>query len=279
MHVLLKATLIAIVLLGALLRAYTLEDRGFDNDEAFAWRVAIKSLPELLITAAGDTTPPAHYLLLKGWMAVWGASPEALRALSALCGVFLIVATYALVVETARWGNAFIHVGRHAEHWQSSPRRVPSNQWHTNAGHWQSQWHTSASIGGLCAALLAAMHSFQLEPSRTARMYSLGALLAVVTAWLLLRALGAQRRPMKWWFAYALAAVLFLYTHHFAAFTLAAQGVFALWCAFSPRAKLVVDQRATRRGALLAAAVALVLYSPWLPAALAQTSSQLKKSI
>ncbi|MEX2141661.1 MAG: hypothetical protein WD894_20515 [Pirellulales bacterium] len=256
------AALFIILVVGAVLRAYRLDTPRFNNDEAFAWRLAIKPLPELLITAAGDTTPPAHYLALKVWMHLWGTSAIALRALSVLCGALLIVAVYGVVVEAARWGN----VSRSA-----------------------------AGFGGFTAALLTAVHSFQLTPNRTARMYGLGALLAVVSMWLLLRALRADRRresaspspridrPYAWWTAYGVCAALYLLTHHFALFTLAGQGLFALWCAFAPRASFTTynsrftvtsrsEQGYLRRSILLAGAIALLIYSPWLPAGIAQTS-------
>jgi hypothetical protein len=254
-----------IVLSGTLLRAYELDYRQIDGDEAFAWRVAKKPLTELLITAAGDTTPPAHYVLLKIWMNVCSQSPVALRALSVLCGLLLIAVVYALVVETALWGNSSI---------------------------------AAAQFGGLAAALLTAIHSFQLEPNRTARMYGLGALLEVLTAWILLRALRANSRPTAasntvmahadcllvsesqkktavsgyaWWLGYGATAALFLLTHHFAMLALAAQGAFAFWCAFAKSSNLCVHQRTTRCGVILATGVGLMLYAPWLPAAVAQT--------
>jgi hypothetical protein len=291
-------TLFCVMLLSGFLRLYLVGIPQMTNDEAFAWRIAVKPPAKLLAAAAGDTAPPAHYLALKGWMKVFGTTPVALRALSVFCGVLLIVAVYALALETARWNN-------------------------TPVG--------AAQFGGLIAAALAAIHSFQLAPNRTARMYGLGALLAVLSAWLLLRALrcrphtpcaeesaaiaeGADgfcllQQRYRWWLAYGVCAALFLLTHHFALFTLAAQGAFALCCAFAPRwpltthfapltpqpspitadtavaqrvpltADTAVTQRAvaaqraaTFRGILLALAVALVIYSPWLPAGIAQTS-------
>jgi hypothetical protein len=101
-------------------------------------------------------------------------------------------------------------------------------------------------------------------------MYGMGTFLAAFSAWLLLRALRASGRRPAWWVGYGITAALFLLTHHFAVFTLAAQAALGLWCAFARRAADLFDQRAARRGILLAAAVGLLLYGPWLPAALAQ---------
>lgn len=231
--------LLLVALFGVFVRGYRLGTPAISNDEAFAWRIAVKPLPELLINAAGDTTPPAHYLLLKGWIVFSGSSPESLRALSVLCGVLAIVAAYALAAETALWGRVCNRVAR---------------------------------MGGLCASLLTALHSFQLAPSRTARMYSLGALLALLTAWLLLRALRAKRRPLFWWSAYGVAAATFLYTHHFAVVTLVPQVAFVLWCAFRPGGNDALGYAKARIGIGIAAILVLLLYSPWIPAGLAQLS-------
>jgi hypothetical protein len=147
---------------------------------------------------------------------------------------------------------------------------------------WGSTSRAEAVLGGLVAALLVVVHSFQLEPNRTARMYGLGALLAVLSAWILLRAIRCRKRTYAWWIVYGATTALFLLTHHFAIFTLAAQGAFALWCACAPQAVVTVhhsprtgsaiDQPTARRGILLASIFTLALYSPWLPAGITQTT-------
>jgi hypothetical protein len=116
-------------------------------------------------------------------------------------------------------------------------------------------------MGALAAAFLVALHPLQVQQSRNARMYALGVLLAAATALLLLRALRAPGAAR--WCAYGAAAALFVYTHYYALFTLAAQMVGALVISRGRRGTAL-------RGLALAAGVALVLLAPWLPSLLAQ---------
>lgn len=240
--------LVAVLALGLALRAYRISYPFVFSDEAFSWRVADCPLPDLLRRAAGDTHPPLHYLLLHGWMAAWGDSPAALRGLSVLCGVLAIGASYLVVVEAC-----------------AGPR----------AATWQERG------GGLLAAALMAVHWGQILPARTARMYSLGVLLALVSAWLLLRALRAVRFAPAWWTLYGVAVAAFCYAHNFAFFTVAGQTAFVLadvarqWFAsreLSSPEDAAARERATRSacGFLRAGLVAFALYSPWLPVFQAQ---------
>lgn len=84
------------MLLAAALRFHKLGAQSFWNDEGNSARLAERSVDLILAGAAGDIHPPGYYLLLAGWRAVMGASEFALRGLSALAGVVLVVLIYAL---------------------------------------------------------------------------------------------------------------------------------------------------------------------------------------
>jgi mannosyltransferase len=206
------------------------------HDESFSWRLTTYPVGELCARTATDVHPPLYYLLLQTWVAVWGDSTTALRALSVLLGLAAVGLLYLAVWEAARWSGA-------------SP--------------------AMARGGALLSALLMAVNAEQVLAARTARMYALGTMLAALTAWLLLKALRGQRH-WGWWTAYGLALAAFCLTHNYAGFTALAQagivvGVVLrrLW-ARQPAGSLA-------SGYGYAGFLAVVLYSPWLPAFLEQT--------
>lgn len=125
---------------------------------------------------------------------------------------------------------------------------------------------------GLLAAALIAASGWLATFAWEARMYTLGTALAIASTWLLLR--GVRRPAALTWISYGLVAAAFAYTHYFAFFTLAGHALFVLGA-------LVVHTR-WRVGemlqaplfwmALAGAALAAVLYIPWVPVLLAQNA-------
>lgn len=112
---------------------------------------------------------------------------------------------------------------------------------------------------GLLAALLLAVSAWQIQFAWEARMYTLGSLLAILSAWTLLQAMRAQPQRVAWWALYAVLTAAFAYIHYYAFFSIAAHAVFVA-------GSLLVSARARRWWyALLAALGALTLYLPWLP--------------
>jgi mannosyltransferase len=94
--VLKRLALLPILLLAAFLRFHRLDAQSFWNDEGNSARLAERT-PDLIIAgAAGDIHPPGYYLLLAVWRAAAGQSEFALRALSALAGVLVVVVVYRL---------------------------------------------------------------------------------------------------------------------------------------------------------------------------------------
>ena len=238
--------LTAIVALAVGLRAWRLNDRGLWFDEAFSWRLTTFDWGEMVRRAALDNNPPLYYLLLKLWTTCFGASRGAMRSLSALAGTAVCLATYLFVREAYRADG-----GR---------RFVPPDQ---------ARWTA------LVAAALVATSVLQIRWSWEARMYSLGALLAALSSWLLLRALHAPQAPSRW-LAYAASALAFAYTHTFALFSLLAQGLYALGylsragCQTADRAAALVAGKRRWAGPLLAAVAVAAAYAPWLTVLSAQ---------
>lgn len=85
---------------------------------------------------------------------------------------------------------------------------------------------------GLWAALWGAVAPLHAAVSQTARMYSLLALLALLSLWLLYE---AWQRGGGWWAGYGLAALALLYTHNWGLLLWACQNGFVMWMAFRRR--------------------------------------------
>ena len=234
--------LTAIVALASALRCWRLDDRALWFDEAFSWRLTRFDWGEMLHRAALDNNPPLYYLLLKLWTACFGESAAGMRGLSVLCGAAASVATYLLVEEAYRYGD--------------SPRSLPAGR---------ARWTA------LLAAALAATSVLQIRWSWETRMYSLGAALAALSSWLLVRALHARPGGLRAWLLYSLAALAFAYTHTFALLSLTGQVVFAVaHLALARVGPRKLFNGAPWRGALLAAALVAAGYAPWLPVLLRQ---------
>ena len=125
-------------------------------------------------------------------------------------------------------------------------------------------------IGALLGASLVAVHYTQVIAARTARMYSMGALLAGLSSWLLLNALHKER-SCAWWLSYALTVAAFLYTHNYAMFTVFAQAVYAVGF-LAVKARRCSLQWALRCALQLVTAglIVLLIYCPWVPTLLGQ---------
>ena len=108
---------------------------------------------------------------------------------------------------------------------------------------------------GIVAAALVALHPLQIFSSNEMRMYPLLTVLALISTWLVYRAVEVPDDPWRW-AGYGLVTALLAYTSYYAALLVPAQ---MLWIVVSlPR-----RQALARLG--LAAGVALACYLPWLP--------------
>jgi len=88
------------ILLGAVLRLHDLDRTGLWFDESVSWRDASLPLLEMVKAVARDTYPPLHNVFLHFVIRWFGDSETALRAPSALIGLFNIYVMY-------RIGEAF----------------------------------------------------------------------------------------------------------------------------------------------------------------------------
>ena len=215
--------LAVIFLIGVETRFVGLSDRSLAFDEAFSVSVARLSVPEIVqyLGTNHDTHPPLHYALLSVWIHLFGESEAAVRGLSALIGLAMVVLLYAFARRLA---------GR--------------------------------TVALVAAALLAGS-AFAVHAAQEARMYPLLGLLAL-GSWASL-GLAIRTGKARHWALYTVCGVLMLYTHYFGFLVLGSQALY-----LAPRWR---HDRRTLRDAALAFATVAVLFSPWIPAILAQAAS------
>jgi mannosyltransferase len=239
----LRSHYVAVLLSFLMVAAFALRFRCASNvvlsaDECFSWRLTQYPVAQIVKRTAADVHPPLYYLLLKAWCAGFGTSPAALRGLSAVFGMLCVPIMYMVVREAGSLSE-------------------------TPAG---------GRSGALFCAFLVAVHITQVSPGSIARMYTLGACLSGLSAWLLLRALASVKVPMAWWSAYGFCVAAFCYTHYYAFFTILAQAVFVgLWLFMRRRSSPSSFPVRQACGFLFAAIIALTLFMPWLPVMWQQT--------
>jgi mannosyltransferase len=207
-------------------------ERSFWYDESSSWQTARFDFPDMIRSVRLNVHLPLYYTLLKGWMAAWGESVASLRGFSVLFGSLTVVMMGVFAGELYRVSSA-------GDGDEADRRRFAR-----------------------VVALLVAVSPFQAFYSAEARMYSLGTTFTAVGAWLLLRALRDPSKGRPWW-AFVVACVGLLYTHHYGLFTVAAWYVFlGLYACWLVGAAARTEARAVGAGATKALAVVVTVYLP-----------------
>ncbi len=112
----------------------------------------------------------------------------------------------------------------------------------------------------LLAALFIAINPFQIQYSLEARMYTLGTFLALLSSYLLIKALASNKTSHWVYYAFAVAAAM--YTHYYLVFTLLAQGIYFVYY-------IIREKNWTWKG-WASYGLSIVLYLPWIPTLLEQ---------
>ncbi len=105
------------------------------------------------------------------------------------------------------------------------------------------------------SSVLITLSSFQIQYDMEARMYTLGAFLLVISTYLLIRSL--QSEKLRWWLLYSITISAAIYTHYYAFFWIFAQGIFVIYW-------LIKNKGKNLKFCLLAYALGIILYFPWL---------------
>ncbi len=102
-----RFSLAAILVLALAVRLWRIDAQSIWYDEGWSIHLAQASLTDALaqIASPGRTHPPGYYLLLMGWVRLWGSSVVAVRSLSAVLGTLTVWATYGLAwrIYRDRW--------------------------------------------------------------------------------------------------------------------------------------------------------------------------------
>ncbi len=186
-----KVLLLALLLVGFLLRMYRLAGQPLSWDEG--WSIGLSSLPwaEINRITALDVHPPLYYYLFKSWLGL-GAHELLLRFLSVIFGV----ATIPLAFVTAR---AWTRTGADG---------------------------AKSEVVGLLAAFVTMLSPFLLYYSQVARMFSLCAALGLLAGYCLLKAVDTG--ALRFYAGFVLSATAAIYTFYYTALVLAALLIYAL---------------------------------------------------
>jgi mannosyltransferase len=196
---------------------------GYWIDEGLTVGIAGHPAAEIPGLLRQDGSPPLYYVLLSGWMSLFGSGETATHALSLLAAL--------AAVPAALWAGRELFGSR---------------------------------AGWAAAAIAATVPTLTAFAAQETRMYALLALLSIlVTATFALAFVQGRRNAL---FAFAVAAILLVYTHNWGLYLLA-----GLICAL-PVAARGRGARAVARDAALAGAAIAVAYAPWMPTLLDQAA-------
>lgn len=99
---------VLIIALAACLRFFSITQAYIWYDEAFSVWISKLSPEAIWFHTARDVHPPLYYLLLHGWMSVFGSSPFAIRSLSAIAGTLTVALCMGLLHHTVNYRAAMI---------------------------------------------------------------------------------------------------------------------------------------------------------------------------
>ena len=241
------AIFITLLLLAAGLRFYKLDSQSFWNDEGNSARLSERSIELIIAGTASDIHPPLYYLMLRGWRELLGEHEFGLRSFSAFAGILVVAAT-------AKLGKILFTT-------KSQKRN----------GEGVLPW----ALLSLAAVFWTAVNPALIYYSQETRMYSLLALLAVLST--LFMFLWLRSRRWLWAVVYVVTAVAGLYTHYFFPAILIVQNLYLLiWLGQGRRLRSLTPQmlRKTILTWIGIMAAVFLLYLPWLPIFLRQVGGR-----
>lgn len=225
--------IVAVVVVGVVLRIVVRSDLWLD--EALTVNIARLPLGEIPAALRVDGAPPLYYVLLHLWMAVFGESDAAVRALPALFGIITLPLAY------------------------EAGRRIGGPE------------SARAHRVGLIALVLVAASPYAIRYSSENRMYILVIDLVLLGYIVLHRAL---ERPSAGRLA-AVGAVVaaLLYTNYWCLYLLVVVGAITLWRALRAPEGGDPDERNAARRILVAIVLGGLCFLPWLPTFLYQSAN------
>ena len=232
--------LVLILLGGLLLRIYHNVDISLWHDEAFSALMIRYPWGEMFYRLSLDVHPPMYYIALRLWHYVFGDGLWSLRGFSIFFGTGTIVAAYLFMKEV---------------------------------------FHSEKIA--LWTAILVAINPFELQYVTEARMYTFGAFFAIFAAYFLVKALRSDtaiqkseqfhmpnlpetisgKKQMFWnYLGFIICTAIIILTHYYLLFTAAALMLYGL-------AYIIYHHKKDFKKYiwfLLACALALLCFAPWL---------------
>lgn len=210
-----------LIFLAALFIRLIAGDQSFWLDEGASLVLARLPISGLFNAIKGDFHPPLFYLILHYWLPILRSLGEVgIRLPNIIFGALCVPVLYRLLLEL---------LGK-------EKKKV-----------------------ALVAALLLLINPLSIYYSTELRMYSLNALLSLLSWLFLTRALKAKPKDKFHWYYFTAATVLNLYTFYGALFNLASQWLFTFW-----------QHRKSFKPFLIYNLAALLFFLPWLPKLIGQ---------
>ncbi len=218
------------VILGSFLRFFNLTRNGLWYDETFSAVMIRRPLTEIINQAQFDVHPPFYYFILKWWSFIFGEGELALKSLSILFGVTLIIAIYVLAKKLFNQKIALIA----SFIITVAPFFIQYSQ--------EVRMYTL----GTFLAVVSTIYLWQAIYNQS------------------------KKRTFYYWIGYIVFSILAIYTQYFLILTLVAQGVgLILSYFFTTRAlKQNLFKKWWQFG--LSTIIIAVSYIPWLPILLTQ---------
>ena len=228
-----RGALLAVTLLGFLLRLFRLDFRELRGDESFGYFFSLSSPGQIVARtlALQEPHPVGSYLLQHAWIQIAGTHEFALRFISVIAGTVAIPLIF-LLAKQLRMG----------------------------------------ATTALTAGLLLAVNTYAIWHSQDARMYSLSLALTITATVLALRVI-RQPKLWPAPAAYAVCAAVALQVHYYAAFVILAHNFFVLFLllrnSWNRRACRFLETVRFGDGSLLlrwslAQLLTAALFAPWL---------------
>ncbi len=186
------------------------------------------SWSEMMERIEQDVHPPFYYIIFRLWINCFGDNEIVGRLFSVNFGVLSVYIAFLFTRD------AYSSDMKHQE---------------------------PARMAGLMAACFTALTCYQIRWSQEIRMYSLGVFLALLSCWVLVRALQNKTVSYRWWILYVVTAVAMLYTHNYSIFTIVSQ----LFCCTVYLLISKHDVRFQLKATIAAYCSIAILFLPWLP--------------
>jgi mannosyltransferase len=217
--------------IAAALRLWHLGQESLWFDEAYSIWVAQGPMWDLATLLAWKVPFPAYYVLLHGWIKLFGSGPVALRLLSVVAGVLTVPVFWQLLLRrfnprVAVWGAALLAL---------SPLHI-----------WYSQEGRQYALTILLTTLAANAFGQAISPPPASP------------------ATNPAQSPWRLWAGYVVWGALALYTHYYAGLVLASFGLVGIWASWQRRSWRLFGNLAAANGAIL------LLFLPGLVAPLSQ---------